>query len=64
MKKTPDLTTAQQKYLNYIIEYQNGEQITTKQLVKQNEFVRVNVRVEYKKDISVEELPTETDNLS
>ena len=50
--------------MNYIIEYQNGEQITTKQLVKQNEFVRVKVRVEYKKDISVEELPTETDNLS
>ena len=34
------------------------------ELLKSNEFVRVKVRVEYKKDISVEELPTETDNLS
>ena len=29
--KTPTLTTTQAKYLNYIVEYQNGEAITTKQ---------------------------------
>ena len=33
ISKEPELTEAQQKYLNYIIEYQNGEQINTKQLV-------------------------------
>ena len=55
--KTPDLTETQQKYLNYIIEYQNGEQITTKQLVKSEEFVRLKVRVEFKKDISASDLP-------
>ena len=31
--KTPSLTDTQKKYLNYIVEYQNGEAITTKQLV-------------------------------
>ena len=62
--KTPDLTLAQQKYLDYKIEYENGEQITTKQLVKAEEFVRVKVRVEYKKDIQPEDLPTELDLVS
>ena len=64
IEKTPDLTENQKKYINYIIEYDNGEQIIPNQLIKIQEFVRVKVRVEYKKDISVEELPTETDNLS
>ena len=64
IEKTPDLTENQKKYINYVIEYDNGEQIIPNQLVKIQEFVRVKVRVEYKKDISVEELPTETDNLS
>ena len=38
--KTPTLTSTQAKYLNYIIEYQNGESINTKQLVSKNSFVR------------------------
>ena len=63
VEKTPNLTTEQQKYLNYIIEYQNGEQITTKQLVKAEEFVRLKVRVEYKKDIIVSDLPTNNETL-
>ena len=62
--KTPDLTTEQQMYLNYSIEYQNAEQITTKQLIKSGEFVRLKVRVEYKKDITVSDLPTNTEILS
>ena len=50
--KTPTLTEAQAKYLNYIIEYQNGESINTKQLVSKNSFVRLKVRVEFRKDIT------------
>ena len=56
--KTPTLTAAQAKYLNYIIEYQNGESINTKQLVEKNSFVRLKVRVEYRSDISAADLPT------
>ena len=44
--KTPELTDDQKKYLNYIIEYENGEQITSKQLVLKNSLVRLKVRVE------------------
>ena len=55
--KEPELSTEQQKYLNYTIEYQNGEQITTKQLVNQNSFVRLKVRVELRKDIDASDLP-------
>ena len=55
--KTPDLTLEQQKYLNYIIEYQNGEEINKKQLIKSNEFVKLKVRVEFRKDVEPENLP-------
>ena len=55
--KEPELTIEQQKYLNYIIEYHNGEQLEKNQLVKANEFVRLKVRVEIKKDLSASDLP-------
>ena len=62
--KEPELTTEQQKYLNYVIEYQNGEQIISKQLIKSNEFVRLKVRVELKKDVSSTDLPKAVDILN
>ena len=62
--KTPTLTTAQAKYLNYIIEYQNGEQISSKQLVSKNSFVRIKVRVEYRTDLTENDLPTTTETLN
>ena len=62
--KTPDLSSNQQKYLDYKIEYENCVEITKKQLVKVEEFVRVKVRVEYKKDLNVVDLPTELDLVS
>ena len=49
--KNPELTTEQAKYLKYEITYQNGESINTKQLVSKNSFVRLKVRVEFRKDI-------------
>ena len=62
--KTPTLTEAQAKYLNYIIEYQNGESINTKQLVAKNSFVRLKVRVEFRKDITASDLPTTSETLN
>ena len=62
--KTPTLTTTQAKYLNYIIEYQNGESINTKQLVAKNSFVRLKVRVEFRKDITASDLPTTSETLN
>lgn len=62
--KTPTLTTAQAKYLKYEIEYQNGESINTRQLVKKNDFVRLKVRIEFRKDITASDLPTTTDTLN
>ena len=62
--KTPTLTTEQAKYLNYIIEYQNGESINTKQLVSKNSFVRLKVRVEFRKDITASDLPTTSETLN
>ena len=62
--KSPDLTSEQQKYLNYTIEYQNEEAIEVKQLVKVGKFVRVKVKVEYKKDIKQSDLPTTNETLN
>ena len=57
IENLPELTLEQQKYLNYIIEYENGEQITTKQLVSKESFVRLKVKVELRKDIAATDLP-------
>ena len=62
--KTPELTDSQKKYLDYIIEYQNGEQIVTKHMIPKGDFVRIKVRVEYKKDLTVSDLPTVTEALN
>ena len=58
ISKTPELTEAQQKYLSYVIQYENGDSIATKQALAKNSFVRVLVRVEFKRDITVAELPS------
>ena len=63
VEKTPTLTTDQAKYINYVIEYQNGEAINTKQVVEAGSFVRLKVRVEYRKDISTADLPTTSTTL-
>lgn len=52
IEKLPQLTSEQAKYVNYIIEYENGESISTKQLVSAGSFVRLKVKVEYKRDIT------------
>ena len=58
--KNPELTEEQKKYMNYIIEYQNGEQISSKQLVSANGGkVKLKVRVDYKTDLTEVDLPTE-----
>ena len=62
--KEPTLTETQAKYLNYIVEYQNGESINTKQLVAKNSFVRLKVRVEFRKDITASDLPTTSETLN
>ena len=64
VSKTPTLTTAQAKYLKYEVEYQNGESINTKQLVSKNSFVRLKVRVEFRKDITASDLPTTSETLN
>ena len=61
--KTPELTDTQKKYLNYIVEYQNGESITTKQLVSKNSYVRLKVKVEFRKDLTASDLPTASETL-
>ncbi len=64
VSKTPTLTTEQAKYLNYVIEYENGTAITEKQLVKAKESVRLKVRLAYRTDLNSIDLPTSLDTLN
>ena len=64
IEKTPTLTDEQKKYMSYIIEYENSEQISVNQLVKAGEEVKLKVRVEYKKDLTESDLPTTTETLN
>ena len=56
--KTPELTVEQAKFLKYEVSYQNGESITTKQLLKKDTTMPIKVRVEYRKDLVSSDLPT------
>ena len=56
--KTPDLTEEQAKFLKYEVSYQNGEAITTKQLLAKNTTMPIKVRIEYRKDLIASDLPT------
>ena len=62
--KEPTLTETQAKYINYIIEYENGKARTTKQLVSKNSSVRLKVRVEFRKDVIASDLPTTSETLN
>ena len=61
--KTSTLTETQAKYVNYTIEYQNGESINTKQLLQANSFVILKVRVEFRKDVIASDLPKQSEKL-
>ena len=64
ISKTPELTDFQKKYLNYTIEYENGEAISSKQLLASYSLVRIKVRVEYRTDIAESDLPSVFETLN
>ena len=61
--KTPDLTDEQKKYINYVIAYQGGDEISSKQILFKDDYVRIKVRVDYRKDITENDLPIVDQNL-
>jgi len=61
--KTPELTTAQAKYLKYEITYQNGESIATMQNIAAGTTMPIKVRLEYRKDLTASDLPTTSETL-
>ena len=62
--KTPELTADQAKYLKYEVSYANGEELTTKQLVKKNSSVSLKIRVEYRRDINSSDLSISNETLN
>ena len=57
--KNPELTVDQTKYLKYEISYQNGEDISTKQLLARNTTMPIRVRIEYRRDINNDDIPSQ-----
>ena len=62
--KTPELTSEQAKYIKYEITYENGESVSTKQTLKKGTSTPIKVRVEYRKDLVVGDLPSTATELS
>lgn len=62
--KSPELTTAQAKYLNYEISYQNGESVSAKQTLRAGSTMPIKVRVEFRKDIIASDLPSSENSLN
>ena len=56
---TPTLTDSQKKYLKYEVSYQNGEDVSTKQVLYSGSTMPITVRVEYIRDLVKGDLPTE-----
>ena len=56
--KNPELTVEQAKFLKYEVSYQNGESITTKQLLAKDTTMPIKVRIEYRNDLVSSDLPT------
>ena len=61
---TSELTAEQEKYVKFLVEYESGASIKSKQLLKIGESVKIKVRVAYRNDILEEDLPTIYDTLS
>lgn len=62
--KTPELTTEQKKYLDYVIEYQNGDSVATNEVILRNTCARLKVRIEYRSDVALSEMPATDSSLS
>ena len=58
------LTTAQAKYLDYIVTYSDGTALAEKQLLKSNQSETLKIRVAFKKDITAADLPTADSTLN
>ena len=59
-----DLTESQSSLYDFIIEYENKEQVLEKQVIKAREIVRLKIRIEYKDGVVKEDLPETIETLS
>ena len=64
IEKIPELTDSQKKYLNYEVTYANGDLLSVKQLVTKKSLVRLKIKLEFRKDVSSDDLPSITENLN
>ncbi len=61
--KSP-LNEEQQKYLDYVVSYENGDSILENDIVRANGSVRIKIIVSFKTDISAQDLPVNGDCLN
>ena len=58
------LNEEQQKYLDYVVSYENGDSILENDIVRANGSVRIKIIVSFKTDISAQDLPVNGDCLN
>ena len=58
ISKSSTLTSEQERFINYVVEYENGEKVYNRQLISAGDFVRLEVKVEYLRDINASDLPS------
>ena len=62
--KTPELTSTQKKYIRYEVKYIDGQDISTKQILKSKETKTISVLFSFRNDIPVSDLPTTAANFN
>lgn len=62
--KTPNLTEEQAKYISYEISYNDGNLISSKQILKKDSFKTLKVKIAYRNDIDANDLPSTSTNLN
>ena len=58
-----ELTEQQQRYLSYNVTYVDGNTITTNDVIKSGETKTLKITLDYKYDITADDLPTEDENI-
>ena len=61
--ETPNLTEEQERYLNFNVTYDDGEEVKQGDILNQGERKNITIKIEFDKDITDTDLPSETQNI-
>ena len=62
--ETPTLTEEQERYLNFIVTYDDGQEVKQGDILEQSSRKNITIKIEFKKDITESDLPKEAQEIS